>query len=76
MYRITKLLCGFYWCECQLQDGNERFQERTLEDAIDAVKKFAKVMNGTKIKKKDIAFFKEEMVKPTTTVVKVNHSEI
>jgi hypothetical protein len=59
VYRIY-VAGSVFNCECRLQDGTERWTETTLETAIRSVKKFAKVMNGTKIKKKDITFLKPQ----------------
>ena len=59
MYTIYLLLSGKFYCMGKLQDGTERWEEDTLEEAIKSMKSFAKALNGTKIKKKDIEFFKE-----------------
>lgn len=66
MYTITQLEDGTFWCEGRLQDGTERWSEASLDAAIKSMKTFAKVMNGTKIKKKDIEFYRREPVNQPT----------
>jgi hypothetical protein len=61
MYTIFKT-DGTFHCEGRLQDGTERWTKPTLEEAIKSMKHFAKVMNGMKIKKKDIQFFESKEV--------------
>jgi len=68
MYTIIKRLDGAYLCVCQLQDGNERNTCSTLDEAIKHCKSFAKTMNGTKIKKKDITYMIEQSVTKTKCV--------
>lgn len=62
MYTIYRMQDGTYHCEGRLQDGTERWISSSLESAIESMKKFAKTMNGTKLKKKGIVFF--EPVEP------------
>lgn len=62
MYTIFQLADGTYECQGKLQDGTERWSEPTLEAAIKTMKNFAKVMNGTKLKKKNIVFYRAEPV--------------
>lgn len=57
MYTIILKLDGSYACEGRLQDGTERWIEKDVRSAIKSMKQFAKVMNGAKIKKKDIKFY-------------------
>ena len=59
MYQIILGLDRKYYCVCCLQDGTERWAEDNIETAIAKVKDFAKVMNGMKIKRKEISFYKE-----------------
>ncbi len=61
-YVIVLALDGKYHCAGRLQDGTERWTEETQEAAITSMKQFAKVMNHTRIKKKDITFLREESV--------------
>lgn len=58
MYTIYVHNNGSCDCVCRLQDGTERFSCPNLDEAVRKVKQFAKVMNGMKIKKKDIAFLR------------------
>lgn len=65
MYTIIELPNGTYRCKGRLQDGTERWErwnESTLDAAIKSMKKFAKVLNGVKIKKRDITYLRPEMV--------------
>lgn len=62
MYKIIRLLNGTFACQFRLQDGTEYYTETTLEKAIAHAKLFAKVMNGMKIKKRDIEFYREEPI--------------
>lgn len=68
MYQIVLGLDGKYYCICRVQDGTERWTESDLETAVTKVKEFAKVMNGTKIKRKEISFFKEIVVQKSEYV--------
>lgn len=62
MYRIIKLCDGRYLVECTIQDGTERSYSSSWEEAVTELKRAAKAWNGTKIKKRDIKFFREELV--------------
>jgi hypothetical protein len=62
MYKIIRWWDGKFHCECQLQDGTERWVEDDLEAAVTAVKRFARVMNGTKLKRKGIIFLQPKPV--------------
>lgn len=53
---------GKYHCEGKVQDGTERWTEDTLEAAVKSMKTHAKVMNGTKIKRKHIRLLVPESV--------------
>lgn len=68
MYQIIQMLTGNFQIICQIQDGNERWQETDLKAAIKKLKKAAKAYNGTKIKKKDIQFLREVPRTDTTLV--------
>ena len=59
MYTIVKGMDGRFHCQGRLQDGAERWIKDTLDEAVASMKKFARVLNGTKIKKKDITFLQE-----------------
>lgn len=59
MYRIIETLDGKIRCECQVQDGTERWESRDIETAIREMKSTAKALNHIKIKKSDIAMLKE-----------------
>ena len=71
MYGITRGLDGRFYCACRIQDGVERWVERTLKEAKRSVKRAAKILNGMQIKKRDIELFKEIRVDapPPTMVV-------
>lgn len=62
MYKIGLGLDGIYYCEGKLQDGTERWEEKTFQAAIKSMKAFAKAANGTKIKKRQISYFREVTV--------------
>jgi hypothetical protein len=62
MYSIIQKMDGSFLCECMIQDGTERWTESNIETAIQSMKRSAKVLNGSKIKKKDIEFLKEAPV--------------
>ena len=62
MYTIIKLLNGKYLGQFRLQDGTERYTFDTLEEAIKEAIQFARVLNGTKIKRKSITFLQEQPV--------------
>lgn len=62
MYTIILGLDGKYHCQFRLQDGTEYYTEETLEAAVDHAKRFAKFMNGMKIKKKNITFLRQTPV--------------
>lgn len=66
MYTIVKRLDGTYLCMGRLQDGTERWEEKSLDAAVKSLKKFAKTMNGArgehKLKRKGITFLKEQQV--------------
>lgn len=68
MYTIILRRDGKYHCQFRLQDGTERYVEDSLEAAIEHAKTFAKVMNGVKIKKKDITFLREELAQEVKLV--------
>jgi hypothetical protein len=69
MYTIILGLDGKYHCQFRLQDGTEYYTEPTLETAIAHAKKFARIVNGDKkLKKKDIAFYKQEPIQEVKLV--------
>ena len=67
MYRIIEKFNGTFRCEVVIQDGTERWTEKTLEEAKTSVKSAAKVLNGTKIKKKDIELYRSCGQKTSTS---------
>jgi hypothetical protein len=70
MYAIYKKADGEYACEGKVQDGTERWTEKTLEAAVKSMKRHAKFMNGTKIKRKHIHYFEPRtVVEPQWTEV-------
>ena len=62
MYAIYQHADGTFYCGGGLQDGTERWTRSTLEEAVKSLKDFAKSLNGTKIKRKDIGFFRQVQV--------------
>lgn len=55
MYQITKIH-NQYHCEVVIQDGTEDWWELDKEEAIKAVIKFARIINGSYITKDDIIY--------------------
>jgi hypothetical protein len=68
VYDIYAMLDGTFRCHGRIQDGTERWQSPTMEEAVKSMKTHAKVMNGTKIKRKDIRFWKEAVVQESKFV--------
>jgi len=66
MYTIVKRLNGTFLCIGKLQDGTERWEEQSLDTAVQSLKKFAKTMNGArgkhKLKRKHITYLQEQHV--------------
>lgn len=63
MYTIMLGQDGKYHCTGKLQDGTERWTENTLDAAVKSMKRFAKTMNGAKIKKRTgITYLREVQV--------------
>lgn len=56
MYKIVNLTNNNWTCICSVQDGTEQWVERSRSDAINALIKAAKVLNGVKISESDIEF--------------------
>jgi hypothetical protein len=68
MYRITKLLNGKYWIECTIQDGTERWERDTRNEAISSLISAARSLNGNRITASDITFLGEKPEKPDKSV--------
>lgn len=68
MYTIIETTDKDYLCICQIQDGNERWSESSLDAAVDSMIRSAKVMNHSTIEKKDIVFYRQERVVTTELV--------
>lgn len=49
MYSINVLPGGIFECLCRIQDGTERWEENSLENAISTMISAAWTMNGTRI---------------------------
>lgn len=62
MYTIYQMPDGTYSCEGRLQDGTERWTKPTLEEAIKSMKGFARTMNNTKLKKRQITYLRPVQV--------------
>jgi hypothetical protein len=60
MYTITELRNGKFHCEVRIQDGTERWDHDTRQEAIYSVIQAARVLNGSYIHDEDIAFLKEQ----------------
>ncbi|MDE1971297.1 MAG: hypothetical protein KGI50_07025 [Patescibacteria group bacterium] len=58
------MLDGTYQCRGQVQDGMETWIENNFEVAVRSMKDFAKIINGTKIKRKDITFLQQPNLPP------------
>jgi hypothetical protein len=70
--QIIQRIDGKYLCIVQIQDGTDQWDEDTEDAARKAVKLAEKVLNGNKIKKKDISLYREERVlQPGIRLVKV-----
>lgn len=65
MYTIVKNLKGGFSVSCTIQDGVETYQCKTEDEAVKKLIRAAKVMNGTKITRKDIDFGEEHHVLET-----------
>lgn len=63
MYEIVKNTDGTFACIGRLQDGTERWTEKTLAGAVKSMVQFARVMNGTKLTRKGIAFYRQRVVR-------------
>ncbi len=55
MYQVTQLKTGRFTCWGMVQDGSERWEEKTPREAVDSMVRFAKVMNGMTITQGDIS---------------------
>jgi len=56
MYSITQLTNGKWYCEVVIQDGTERWEHDTREEAVRSVISGARVLNGSYIREDDISF--------------------
>ena len=59
MYRVSKLSDSLWNCQVQIQDGTERWTEKTREEAVFSVIKAARTLNSTYIKESDIEIINE-----------------
>jgi hypothetical protein len=55
LYAVIAKPNGKYICECGIQDGTERWEEDTLEEALQSVVRAAKTLNGTYLRPDQIA---------------------
>lgn len=62
MYQIFINPDGSCSCAGRLQDSTERWTEPTLEKAVASMKQFAKAMNHSKIKRRDITIYEQRQV--------------
>jgi hypothetical protein len=72
MYTIIKMMDGNYRCEGQLQDETMIWTTPNFNDAVVSMITFAKTMNNTAIKKKDITLCIVEQV-VRERIVPVDH---
>ena len=68
MYDIYELEDGTFECHGRVQDGTEKWNESTIQEAVKSLKQFAETVNRRKIKKADIKFYRPKKV----TVVEWN----
>jgi hypothetical protein len=67
MYDITRLLNGEWLVECRIQDGTERWREKSREAAVHSLISGARVLNHGYIREDDISFHEEQLQPPTFT---------
>ena len=70
MYEIYERADGKWNVCCMIQDGTERWEEADLETAIKSLKKAAKTLNNSVIKRKDITITKLVSTIPMVSPVK------
>lgn len=64
MYIITELTTGKWYCELMIQDGWERWEKNTREEALRSMIRGARALNNSYIHEGDIVFQKQAP-KPT-----------
>jgi hypothetical protein len=67
MYSITKLQNGEWLVECRIQDGTERWREKSRQEAVHSLISGARVLNHSYIREDDISFYEEQPKPPTVT---------
>ena len=75
MYSIIKQIDGKYGMCCTIQDGVETKVCISKEEAVKTLIKWAKYLNGTVIKRKDIKFGIEQPIK-STEIVKASYEDL
>jgi hypothetical protein len=54
---VVKIADDSWECHCMVRDGSERWLEKSKDEAVSAMIKAAKTLNGVKIDHSDIKFF-------------------
>lgn len=72
MYQITMLTNGEWLVECMIQDGWERWHEKTKQEAIYSLIQAAKTLNGSYIREDDITM----MAIPDSPVPVINPKDV
>jgi len=67
MFSITQLTNGKWYCEVVIQDGTERWERDTREEAVRSVISGARVLNGSYIREDDISFHVQPPKIPVVT---------
>jgi hypothetical protein len=75
MYTITQLTNGKWHCEVVIQDGTERWDHDTREEAVRSVISGARVLNGSYIREDDITFLVQPPKVPVVTQAGIPISE-
>lgn len=68
MYRIIRVLHNQWKCECDIQDGTERWQESSRESAVHSLIAAARTLNGSYIREDDIEIIDVNPLISTRTV--------
>lgn len=69
MYSVIALPNGKYQCNCRIQDGTERWEKATLEEALQSMVQAARVMNGSYIRHDEIEVHASSPIRPTANTV-------
>ena len=72
MYAITQLLSGKWYCQCMVQDGCDRWEEDTREEAVRSLIRAARSVNSAYIREDDIVFQKQDPKPPVSEETKLS----